>query len=112
IVFGTHVDKDLIFSEQAGRTVIGGGTTRLGVLGAVRAAGPFFDASVSATWVRSTFDQTGLLVPYVPDLVVRGDLAAFHSLPWSLTGVLPRVRAALGADYVGPRALPYGERSE
>lgn len=112
IVFGTHVDKDLIFSEQAGRTVIGGGTTRLGALGALRLAGPFFDASASATWVRSTFDETGLLVPYVPDLVVRGDLVAFHELPWELLHKAPNARLGIGLDFVGPRALPYGERSD
>ncbi|MFT3839113.1 MAG: TonB-dependent receptor [Myxococcaceae bacterium] len=112
IAFGTHVDKDLIFSEQAGRTVIGGGTTRLGALGALRVTGPFFDASASATWVRSTFDETGLLVPYVPDLVVRGDLAAFHELPWELLHRALSAKAGIGLDYVGPRALPYGEHSD
>jgi len=111
VVFGTHVDHDLIFSEQAGRTVIGGGTTRLGALGALRAAGSFFDLSASATYVKSTFDDSGLLVPYVPDLVVRADAAAFHDLPWKLLGASTRARLGLGCDYVGPRALPYGERS-
>src|SRR5262249_47497721 len=35
ILFQTHVDKDLIFSETEGRNVLGGGSTRTGWVGAV-----------------------------------------------------------------------------
>ena len=34
VFFQTHVDRDLIFSETAGRNLLGGGTTRTGWLGA------------------------------------------------------------------------------
>ena len=112
MVFQTKVERDLIFSETAGRNVLGGGTTRTGWIGAVRATGAFFDQSANITTVRSTFDDTHLLVPYVPDLVLRSDTALFHDMPFKLAG--QRVRGVLGAGitYVGHRALPYGERSD
>ena len=112
IAFGTRVDKDLIFSEQEGRTIIGGSTSRLGALAQGRVRGGFFDASAHVTWVQSKFDDTGLLVPYVPDLVTRLDAAVFHALPLSLLGTQFKGTAALGVTYVGRRALPFGQRSD
>ncbi|MCL2627006.1 MAG: TonB-dependent receptor, partial [Cystobacterineae bacterium] len=111
VVFGTHVDKDLVFSEQAGRNILGGGTTRLGTLLAGRLLGRFFDVSANATWVQSTFDDTGLLVPYVPDFVGRLDGALFGALPWTLGGKPLMARLGLGINWVGRRPLPYGQRS-
>lgn len=112
VVFGTRVDKDLIFSEQEGRNVIGGSTTRLGALAQARARTSFFDVQSHATFVRSQFDDTGLLVPYVPDLVVRFDGAVFHDLPWKLFGAPVKASAGVGMTYVGRRALPFGQRSD
>jgi hypothetical protein len=111
-VFQTHVDKDLIFSETVGRNVLGVGTTRRGLMGAVRLTGRFFDQSANLTLVRATFDDTHLLVPYVPDLVVRSDTAFHHDLPWSPHGSPLRVNLGVGMTYVGPRPLPYGDRSD
>src|SRR6202040_1475798 len=42
VLFQTHVDKDLIFSETEGRNVLGGGSTRTGWTSAVRVAGDHF----------------------------------------------------------------------
>jgi outer membrane receptor protein involved in Fe transport len=53
-----------------------------------------------------------LLVPYVPDIVLRGDAAVLHDLPWHLAHKPIVARAAYGVSYVGPRALPYGEFSD
>jgi hypothetical protein len=53
-----------------------------------------------------------LLVPYVPDLVLRGDAALFHDLPWKLDHMPVRATAAYGVSYVGPRPLPFGEFSD
>jgi hypothetical protein len=110
--FQTHVDKDLLFSETAGRATLANGTTRTGWVGAIRGTGLWFDEAANITLVRSTFDDTHLLVPYVPDVVVRSDTSVHHELPWSiqnspLTGAL-----SAGVTYVGRRALPYGERSD
>ncbi len=112
VFFRTEVDHDLIFSETAGRNTIGGGTARTGALAAARVAGRFFDESANVTWVRSTFDDTGLLVPYVPDLVVRSDSAVFGELPLSIDGTPLHGAAGAGVTYVGRRALPYGQRSD
>jgi hypothetical protein len=111
-LFQTHVDKDLIFSETQGRNVIGGGSTRTGWVGAVRTAGDHFDVNVNATLVKSFLDDTHLLVPYVPDAVLRADAALFGPLPWKIRE--DAVRGALGAGftYVGHRPLPYGQRSD
>jgi iron complex outermembrane receptor protein len=110
--FRTHVDQDLVFSETVGRNVLAGGSTRLGASLSGRVRGAWFDENASATVVRSTFDDTGLLIPYVPDVVVRSDSVVFHALPWRVHGKLPIATGGLGVTYVGPRALPFGERSD
>lgn len=112
ILFGTHVDRDLIFSQTEGRNVIGGGTTRVGWIGQVRANNDFFDTNLSLTLTRSRFDETGLLVPYVPDAVLRWDGAVFRELPFEVMGHRPRASAAAGVSYIGQRALPFGQRSD
>lgn len=113
VVFGTRVDKDLVFNEQEGRGVIGGSTTRLGTLVAARGRGAFYDVSGNVTWVQSKFDDTGLLVPYVPDVVLRADGALFHALPFFRPTGVPLIgRLGLGVTWVGRRALPYGQRSD
>jgi TonB family protein len=112
VFYQTHVDRDLIFSETAGRNTLSSGTTRTGWLGAVRLTGPFFEQAANLTLVKAKFDDTGLLVPYAPDLVLRSDTALFADLPWTL--VRRPIKASLGAgvSYVGKRPLPYGERSQ
>lgn len=111
--FYTHVDKDLFFNQTDGRNTLAGGTTRIGVLAAVRATSPLFDAAVHVTWARATFDEDGLLLPYVPDLVVRADAAAHGELPRLRLGGAPIVGSVgLGFTYVAPRALPLSERGD
>jgi len=113
VVFGTRVDKDLVFNPQEGRGTIAGSTSRVGALVAARARGGFYDVSGNATWVRSQFDDTGYLVPYVPDLVLRADGALFHALPWLRPLGTPLLgRLGVGVTWVGRRALPYGQRSD
>jgi hypothetical protein len=112
IVFQTQVDRDLVFSETAGRNVLGGGTTRTGWVGSVRVTGEHLDVSANATLVKSTFDDTHLLVPYVPDAVIRADAAVFGDLPITVDGCRFHGTAGAGASYVGHRPLPYGQRSD
>jgi iron complex outermembrane recepter protein len=111
VFFDTHVDKDYIFDQTVGRNVIGVGTTRVGWVGAVRATGDWFDESANVTLVRSYYDDTHLLVPYVPDLVVRSDTAVWTDLPWRLQGDAFRGALSAGVTYVGQRPLPFGALS-
>ena len=112
VLFQTHVDKDLIFSETQGRNVLGGGSTRTGWVGSARVAGEHFDVNANATLVKSVLDDTGLLVPYVPDVVVRADGALFGALPWKIRDEAFRGAIGAGFTFVGHRPLPYGQRSD
>ncbi len=111
VFFATHVDHDQIFSETEGRATLANGTTRAGWAGSVRSTGSFFDVSASVTFVKSRFDDTGLLVPYVPDVVVRHDGALFHDL-FPLAGSPVGGKVGIGASFIGQRALLYGQRSD
>jgi TonB family protein len=112
IFFETHVDRDLIFDQNAGRNVLGVGTTRTGWVGASRLTGRFFDEAVNLTLVKSAYDDTHLLVAYVPDVVLRSDTAVFADLPIAIGERAIRGALSSGITYVGPRALPYGQRSQ
>jgi iron complex outermembrane recepter protein len=115
VFFDTHVDKELVFSQSAGRNTIGGASTRLGSASTLRLTGSFYDLGANATFVRATFDDTHLLVPYVPDLVLRVDSALFSTLPWRWARWRDKplfASLAVGVTYVGPRPLPFGVRSD
>ncbi len=112
VFFQTHVDQDLIFDPTAGRNELATGSTRTGWAGSARALGSFFDLAANATLVKAVFDDTRLLVPYVPDLVLRGDAVLFTDLPWQLAHKPVRAVIGYGVSYVGRRPLPYGERSD
>jgi iron complex outermembrane receptor protein len=112
VFFHTHSDQDLLFDPSAGRSTLASGSTRDGWSGSARVLGSFFDVAANATLVKATFDDTHLLVPYVPDLVVRGDVAFFHDLPWQLAHGPIRGTVGYGASYVGRRPLPYSELSD
>jgi TonB family protein len=112
--FRTRVDKDLIFSQTAGRNIIGGPSTRNGSANSARITGPFFDAAANLTYVYATFDEDKLLIPYIPNLVYRFDGALFGELLPDRVRPLGRpFRGVLatGVTYVGRRPLPYGESS-
>jgi hypothetical protein len=111
VFFTTHVDKDHVFSETEGRSVIGGGTRRTGWAGSARVTGDIFDQSANVTLVRSVLDDTGLLVPYAPDVVVRSDSTLFGDLPIEIGGRALKGTLSAGVGFVGNRALPYGQQS-
>lgn len=110
--FRTHVERDLIFNESAGRNTLANGTTRNGILAAVRWTGSFFDQSLNATLVESRFDDTGYVVPYVPNWVVRSDTALHHELPFEIAGSPIHAAAGVGVTFVGKRPLPYDQLSD
>ncbi len=108
----TKADSHLVFSQTAGRNVLANGTTRVGWAGALRLAGSFFDESANLTFVKPTFDDTRLAIPYVPSLVFRDDAALFHELPLTMSDSPLRGSLAIGWTFVGKRALPYNQVSE
>ena len=112
VFFDTHVDKDLVFSENEGRNVLGVGTTRTGWIGSTRITGSFWDENASLTLVKSTFDDNHEPVSYVPGKLFRSDTAFFADLPMRLQG--RRIRGTIGAGvtYVAPRPLPNGATSD
>ena len=112
VFFVTHSGQDLLFDPTVGRSTLASGSTRDGWSGSARALGPFFDVAANATAVKATFDDTHLLVPYVPDLVVRGDAAFFHELPWKVVHKPVLGTIGYGVSYVGRRPLPYSELSD
>jgi len=114
VVFETLVDRELVFSETEGRNTLGGGTTRVGWLGALRLSGPFFDQAANLTLVRATLDENHQAIPYIPGTVLRSDTSLFA--PSALAARLQRwglgqLSLNLGLTWVGPRPLPYGEQS-
>lgn len=109
--FRTHVERDLIFNESAGRNTLANGTTRNGILAAVRWTGAFFDQSLNATLVESRFDDTGYVVPYVPNWVVRSD-TALHREVFEIAGSPINAAAGVGVTFVGRRPLPYDQLSD
>jgi TonB family protein len=112
-LFQTRVDRDLIFSETAGRNVLGGATTRTGSANAIRVTGSFYDAAANFTYVKAVFKDSGLLIPYIPDLVARFDGALFDKQLWpALNPTDKPLRGTIssGVSYVAPRPLPQGER--
>ena len=129
MVFDTEVDHELIFDQSIGRnTRRAAARSGIGSANSVRLKAPFFDLSTrtSPTSKRRSTDNgdaaldqsltqaAGNLVPYVPDLVFRADAALFGELPWKRApaGHKPiNMALATGITYVGPRPLPYGQRS-
>jgi iron complex outermembrane receptor protein len=112
IFFQTSVDRDYIFDQTVGRNVLGVGTLRTGWVGALRFTGSFFDESANLTLVRATYDDTHLLVAYIPGAVLRSDTALFSELPLHPLGSPVKGALGVGITYVGPRPLPYGQESE
>ena len=108
--FWTHVDHDLIFDPQLGRLDQTNGTTRKGFVGALRATGRFIDESASVTYAYATYDDTGLLVPYVPGWVARSDTSLFGPFFGLRISDQP-ITGTLGVrlSYIGSRALPFSQ---
>lgn len=112
VFFQTSVDKDLFFNQTQGRNTLANGTTRRGWAGNARATGNFFDVAASLTLVRATFDDTHQDIPYAPNVVARTDAVVFGDLPVRLLGKKLTGSIGPGISYVGPRPLPFDEKSD
>ena len=112
VFFETNVDKDLFFNQTEGRNTLSDGTTRTGWAGNARATGSFFDIAANLTLVRSTFDDTHLLIPYSPSVVARADGVLFGKLPIAIQGRKLEGSLGTGVSFVGARPLPFNEESQ
>ena len=111
-VFQTVVDQDLIFSETAGRNVLGVRHDAHRLAGRVALDRPLLRRVGEPDPGQRHVQRHHQAVAYVPGTVFRSDTALFAPLPWRARADCP-VRASLGGGvtYVGPRPLPYGELS-
>ncbi len=112
VFFSTHVGQDLAFDPNEVTYALASGATRTGWAGSGRVTGSFYDLAANLTFVRGTYDGTGLLVPYVPSIVLRSDNALFHDLPFKAAGRPFRGVLGAGVSYLGPRPLPFGQTSD
>ena len=124
--YSTSLSSDLAFDPGAGRLENIGPTNRTGFVAQVTAR-PWAWAllSASVTYVDATLTspptatadnpvpafEEGQLLPYVPPLVARADLAA-HGTLWRLGDDADDVltgKAGLGFTMLSKRPLPYGQ---
>jgi len=107
----TLVNKDLVFSEIAGRNVLAGSSTRHALLFSGRMhLFSLVDILANVGWTQATLDSTGELLPYIPKLVARLDAAISGQISsWSIGSVPVVGRLGLGFTYVPGRPLPLKE---
>lgn len=107
----SYVDKDLIFDEEQGRNVLTSASQRHAVLFGTRMkVDRWFDALVNVGYAYATREDTGELFPYIPQLVVRADVAVNGPLfKWKVGGLPVIGRAGLGFTFVPGRPLPFQE---
>jgi iron complex outermembrane receptor protein len=113
--FHTRLSDDLVFDEATARNELVPSTSRTGVA-AVLTARPiaWFLSSTSITAARAAFTasgggyQEGALVPYVPQVVARSELAFTPELG-QIAGRVVDSHFGGGLSYLGRRPLPYAE---
>lgn len=119
----TYLSDDVAFDASEGRLERTGASRRLGAtLHAQHFLNRWLTASFSATYVHATLIEPppptaqdpvpifekGQHLPYVPPLVLRGDLGANGALVSGLKGGDLRGGLGLGVSFLSPRPLPYG----
>ncbi|MGK3991845.1 TonB-dependent receptor [Sorangium sp. So ce1024] len=114
-LFHARLSDDLVFDEATGRNEPVPATARTGVaLDAVAHPAPWLVSSVGLTYTRAAFTASGGrhaagdLLPFVPQVVARADLAVTPRLG-ALFGRRLEARAGAGATLLHRRPLPFGE---
>jgi hypothetical protein len=111
-LFGSQVDNDFFFDHTVGTTVYTGETLRTGVSAALQARPlPGLTAAVSATVAHAYVTATDTLLPYFAPLVARADVGWERPLEWSWLGAGATFSVGTGLTLLGPRPLPFDERS-
>lgn len=114
-VYRTVLSDDLVFDHATGRNELVSGTSRRGVaLDLLARPNGFLLSSASLTYAKAVFEESGgayragELLPYVPQVVGRSDLALTPVLGTILEREV-RSHFGVGLTYLGRRPLPYGE---
>ncbi len=113
--YRTHLSDDLVFDQTKARNELVPGTTRTGIsANLITQPNPWLVSSTSFTYTRATFSGSdaqharGDLLPYVPQVVVRSDLAFTPRLGRLWQREL-RSHFGLALTYLGRRPLPYSQ---
>ncbi|MFP2928875.1 TonB-dependent receptor domain-containing protein [Pyxidicoccus sp. 3LG] len=107
-LFGSQVDNDFFFDHAVGTTVYTGETLRSGLSAALQARPvPGLVTSLSATVAHSYVTESDTLLPYFAPLVARADVGWERPLPWASA----IFSIGTGLTFIGPRPLPFDERS-
>ncbi|WP_241758888.1 TonB-dependent receptor [Pyxidicoccus parkwayensis] len=112
-LFGSQVANDFFFDHTVGTTVYTGETLRSGVSASVQAR-PVHGlvAAVSATVAHAYVTATDTLLPYFAPLVARADVGWERPVSWVwLGGTGATLSVGTGLTFIGPRPLPFDERS-
>ncbi|WP_437586528.1 TonB-dependent receptor [Sorangium sp. So ce1000] len=114
-LFHTRLSEDLVFDEATARNEPVPATARTGVaIDAVAHPAPWLVSSVGLTYTRAAFTASGGryaagdLLPFVPQVVARADLAVTPRLG-ALFGRPLEARAGAGVTLLHGRPLPFGE---
>ncbi|MCP3104017.1 TonB-dependent receptor [Myxococcus sp. K15C18031901] len=112
-LFGSQVENDFFFDHTVGTTVYTGETLRSGLTASLQARPlPGLVAALSATVAHAYVTATDTLLPYFAPLVARADVGWERPLTGSwLGGAGTTVSVGTGLTLIGPRPLPYDERS-
>ncbi|WP_193409821.1 TonB-dependent receptor [Myxococcus hansupus] len=111
-LFGSQVDNDFFFDHTVGTTVYTGETLRSGVSAALQARPlPGLVASVSATLAHAYVRSSDTLLPYFAPFVARADVGWDGQPGWSWLGASTTLSLGTGLTFIGPRPLPFDERS-
>ena len=111
-LFGSQVDNDFFFDHTVGSTVYTGETLRSGVSTALQARPlPGLTAALSVTVAHAYVTATDTLLPYFAPLVARADVGWERPLDWSWLGAGTTFSVGTGLTLLGPRPLPFDERS-
>jgi len=104
----THITEDMLFSETDGRNIpIGASDRHAGLMGLRFMVGNWFDCLLNVGYAHATLEDTGELIPYVPEWIIRLDVAVHGQISnWELAGVPVTGCVGLGFTYVPGRPLP------
>lgn len=113
--FRTWLDGDVAFDQRTAQSEPTPGTTRTGMAVDLSALpSPWFSSSLGATYTRAVFRgsderfREGDALPYVPQLVVRSDVAFTPRLT-SLWNRPLTARVGSGLSYQHAKPLPFAE---